>query len=260
MDKEGNTEGDQSKGTEGTESKTGEEGKTASETEKDNQNQGDQGKSNKENANGEQELFELPDGRKVDGKTLSKEWKENFYPEFTRKSQQLSKYNEAEKASKAKAEEQARSEINKDDALSKVPHDVREAIVKIVTPVIEARFKAVDEANAQTQREKAFDAELKSLEEKYNGKNGISKFDRSEVLRAMKDPNNRIFDPEAKFKDLHASEFMDIAIKEALKKQTGGNRTESTGSLSDNKDANKKTPSTFAEAGKALLERLKSQE
>lgn len=37
------------------------------------------------------ELFELPDGRKVDGETLAKEWKENFLPEFTRKSQELAR-------------------------------------------------------------------------------------------------------------------------------------------------------------------------
>ena len=37
----------------------------------------------------EPELFELPDGRKVDGDTLAKEWRENFLPEFTRKSQAL---------------------------------------------------------------------------------------------------------------------------------------------------------------------------
>lgn len=35
------------------------------------------------------ELFDLPDGRKVDAATLSKEWKENFLPEFTKKSQAL---------------------------------------------------------------------------------------------------------------------------------------------------------------------------
>lgn len=39
----------------------------------------------------EPELYELPDGRKVDANTLSKEWKENFYPEYTRKSQELAK-------------------------------------------------------------------------------------------------------------------------------------------------------------------------
>lgn len=36
-----------------------------------------------------EDLFELPDGRKVDAVTLQKEWKENFAPEFTRKSQEL---------------------------------------------------------------------------------------------------------------------------------------------------------------------------
>lgn len=37
----------------------------------------------------EAELFELPDGRKVDADTLQTEWKENFAPEFTRRSQEL---------------------------------------------------------------------------------------------------------------------------------------------------------------------------
>ena len=35
------------------------------------------------------ELFELPDGRKVDAATLTKEWKDNFLPDYTRKSQAL---------------------------------------------------------------------------------------------------------------------------------------------------------------------------
>ncbi len=35
------------------------------------------------------ELYELPDGRKVDAQTLTREWKENFLPEFTKKSQTL---------------------------------------------------------------------------------------------------------------------------------------------------------------------------
>lgn len=40
------------------------------------------------------ELFELPDGRKVDAATLTKEWKENFLPDYTRKSQALAKVGE----------------------------------------------------------------------------------------------------------------------------------------------------------------------
>lgn len=37
----------------------------------------------------EPELYELPDGRKVDAATLAAEFKDNFLPEFTRKSQKL---------------------------------------------------------------------------------------------------------------------------------------------------------------------------
>ena len=36
-----------------------------------------------------EELYELPDGRKVDAATLQHEWKNNFSPEFTRRSQEL---------------------------------------------------------------------------------------------------------------------------------------------------------------------------
>ena len=34
-------------------------------------------------------LYDLPDGRKVDGETLAREWKENFLPDYTRKSQKI---------------------------------------------------------------------------------------------------------------------------------------------------------------------------
>lgn len=37
----------------------------------------------------EPELYDLPDGRKVDAATLATEFKQNFLPEFTRKSQEL---------------------------------------------------------------------------------------------------------------------------------------------------------------------------
>lgn len=37
----------------------------------------------------EESLYELPDGRKVDAATLQREWKENFMPDYTRKSQAL---------------------------------------------------------------------------------------------------------------------------------------------------------------------------
>ena len=37
-------------------------------------------------------LYDLPDGRKVDAATLQREWKDNFLPDYTRKSQELATY------------------------------------------------------------------------------------------------------------------------------------------------------------------------
>lgn len=37
-----------------------------------------------------EQLYTLPDGRQVDATTLAREWKDNFYPDYTRKSQELS--------------------------------------------------------------------------------------------------------------------------------------------------------------------------
>lgn len=44
----------------------------------------------------EPQLFPTPDGRMVDGQTLAREWKENFLPEFTRKSQALAEMEKAQ--------------------------------------------------------------------------------------------------------------------------------------------------------------------
>lgn len=44
------------------------------------------------NPNPDEVLYELPDGRKVTADVLQTEWKTNFLPEFTRKSQRLAEY------------------------------------------------------------------------------------------------------------------------------------------------------------------------
>ena len=49
-------------------------------------------------------LYDLPDGRKVDAETLTREWKENFLPEFTRKSQELSNLTKSNQAEPVKQE------------------------------------------------------------------------------------------------------------------------------------------------------------
>lgn len=70
----------------------------------------------------EPQVFETPDGRKVDGATLQREWKENFLPDYTKKSQALA---EIEKAKNIKTNETTEDPYAKPEY---VPGDYREVI------------------------------------------------------------------------------------------------------------------------------------
>lgn len=229
------------------------------ESSQDNQKSQDQEQSNKGQEESKQkekeELFELPDGRKVDKETLSKEWKENFYPEFTRRSQKLKEFEKKEQEKAQSAEQATRQTIKQDEALKNVPPDVKEAIIKITTPVVQDMLKLKDEQTAQREADLAFETRLSEAEKLYPGGDGKPKFDRSKVLEEMKDPGNKIFDPVKKFEDMEKPGLLDYEVKQALKKQKGTSGTERTGT-GDSGKPTKKTPKTFDEAGKSLLERI----
>ncbi len=55
----------------------------------------------------EPKLYDLPDGRKVDAETLAREFRENFLPEFTRKSQALAEIERNKDINKPKENEPA---------------------------------------------------------------------------------------------------------------------------------------------------------
>jgi len=223
----------------------------------------DQDQSNKASGDAVKEkLYKLPDGREVTADDFQKEYRENLLPDYTRKSQKLAaaerRLAELEKAATAresKASEDARSAVDREDALKDVHPSVREAIISIVTPVLEQRFKAVDEERAQKEADAAFDRELDNLESEFKGGDGLPKFDREAVISAMREHGNRIFDPRAKFLQMHEAEVVDRKVKEALKKQSGGVVTENTGEGGPKKP-DTKTPSTFMEASRAALTRF----
>jgi len=225
--------------------------------ETENEDQSEDGKKGEKETEDAQKLMELPDGRKVDPKTFSKEWKENFYPEFTRRSQRLRDYERAEEAAKSEADKKAREAVADNAALKGVSTEVKEAIIQIVTPKMNSMLEGITEKTAQENKDKAFTAELDSLEGKYPGKDGLPKFDRAKVITKMREPGNRDFDPESVYQKLNSAEIRDHEIKEALRKQKGGARLETTGKDTERKPSGK-VPKTFAEAGKAALSRLSS--
>lgn len=83
-------------------------------------------------------LYDLPDGRKVNADVLQKEWKENFLPEFTRKSQRL-------------AEIESGKDVNKP---SVEPWRSPDYVPKDYAEVIElAKQEAIREIQTSQQRE-----------------------------------------------------------------------------------------------------------
>jgi len=246
---------DQSQGTEQEEQVEEEGGRKVIAKPTDTQTQ-EQEESNKSKGEETEELFNLPDGRKVPAEELSKEWKENFYPEFTRRSQQLADFKRAEEGRKAEAEKSARSSVDESDILKGITPEVKEAIIKIMSPEMESLKKDLTLQSQQKEADATFDRQIEALEKEFPGSDGKPKFDRVEVLKEMQKEGNKNFDLKSLFRQVHEEEFMDIRIKEALKKQKGGTQTESTGKTSHKPD--RKSPKTFAEAAKATQARFKN--
>jgi len=177
-------------------------------------------------------------------------------PNYTRMSQELAELKKASKQNEEQAGEDARKAIGDNKLLKDVPPDVKEAIVSIVTPVIQDAFKQREVAKTEEEKGKAFENELSSLESKYQGKDGLPKFDKNKVLAKMKETGNRIYDPEVLFLKMNEKAINDRLIKQALKQQRGGTRTEETGRESSRKPESK-APKDFEQASKHFLSRIK---
>lgn len=199
----------------------------------------------------EKELFELPDGRKVDASTLSKEWKENFYPEFTRRSQQLAEIKRQEAETEARNKRTAEESVSQNKLLENVDPTVRDAIVQIVSPVIQEALGQRDKAEELKRSNEAFDKRLNDLEKKYPGK-----FNKIEILKAMQDPANEIYDPEVLYQRLHWDTFLDEQIKAAMKGKSGGVTTESTSTEAPKAPGESTPPTSWAEASRRAMSRI----
>lgn len=176
-------------------------------------------------------------------------------PNYTKVTQELADLRKQQESQKGKAGEDARKAVSENVKLQNVPPDVKEAIISIVTPVIEEREKQREAAQAERERASAFDSEIQRLEKQYDGKGGLPKFDKNKVLAKMTESGNRNYDPESVYLQLHRKEYEDFIIKQALKQQRGGSQTEPTGKGEPSKPEGK-TPKTFEEAAKAAISRI----
>lgn len=187
---------------------------------------------------------------------------QNLQRDYTRKSQKLSEYEKTvqedrdELGTGAKSVEEARG-MSKEIA-EQVPPDVREAVLAIVEPEMEKRLNERLQQFTQTQQQtEEIKRSFERLEQKWDGSDGKPKFDpesdKEEIINYMQ-KEGKVFDPEIAYEQLHKDEVNDWRVKQAMRKSSGGRKTEKTGG-GENKPE-RKTPSTLREASKATLERL----
>jgi hypothetical protein len=196
-------------------------------------------------------LYKLPDGREVSADDLYREHTENLLPEFTRRSQKLAEYERQRVETEARNKSTAEESISQSPLLENVDPTVRDAIVQIVSPEIYKALELRDKQEEQKRNQELFDKRLTDLEKKYPGK-----FKRVEILRAMQDPQNEIYDPEVLYQKLHWDEYLDSQIKAAMKGKTGTAPTESTSAEAPRKPGEDKAPTSFAEASKRAASRI----
>jgi hypothetical protein len=111
-------------------------------------------------------LYDLPDGRKVDGETLAKEWKDNFLPEFTRKSQALA---EIEKAKNINNKEVIEDPYEKPDYIPQSYAEIIKEAEKRALETLENREKKAIEQQQAVETEVSNQlSELKKLDANLN--------------------------------------------------------------------------------------------
>ena len=208
--------------------------------------------------NSEQEvsnLYELPDGRKLEGDQLREEYLK-LNSEFTRRSQRLSEFEKAKTETESRNKRTAEEALSQSSLLKDVDPAVRDTIVQIVTPEIEKALEISRAEASRVESQREFDARIIRLEAKYPGGNGMPKFDRSAILREMQKPTNEIYDPEVLYRQMNWDAWMDSKIKSAMKGKKGRVSTESTSTETPRKPGTGKTPTTWSEASKNAASRI----
>jgi hypothetical protein len=203
----------------------------------------------------EPKLYKLPDGREISADDLYREHTENLLPEFTRRSQKLADYERQHTETEARNKKTAEESVAQNKLLEDVDPSVRDAIVQIVSPVIQDALSQRDKAEEAKRSNETFAKRLSDLEKKYPGGNGLPKFDRLSILRKMQESTNEIYDPEVLFQTLNWDNYLEAQIKAAMKGKSGGVSTENTSTETPRKPGESTPARSFREASQRALSR-----
>jgi len=207
-----------------------------------------------EEVTGSPKTYKTPDGRELSPDEIYEEYNK-LHPEFTRRSQELAELKRQQTEAQERNKNAAEQAVSQNKLLEDVDPNVRDAIVQIVSPVIQEALNAKEKEAAAKASQEAFDKRLTELETKYPGGDGLPKFDKLKILKEMQSPTNEIYDPEVLYQKMNWDSYVDAQIKRAIKGKSGGVQTERTSTEAPRKPGETKPPTTWEEASRNAVNR-----
>jgi len=177
-----------------------------------------------------QEQSETTDvGSEVESKVYSVLGKDvtpdELYQEYNKTQSYITKLQQEAAERETKVQEEAASAVKDSELLQDVDPNVKEAITRIVTPVIQSALKQRDELAEKQARDNALRQQFADAETKYDGKDGYPKFNKTTVTRFMLD--NEVYAPERAYLLMNQPAIIDAEVRKAMK-GGGTSSTEST--------------------------------
>ena len=175
---------------------------------------------------------------------------EQLHSEFISQQKYITGLEQKAKARETEIQSEAADAVSKNELLQNVDPNVKEAITRIVTPVIQDALRQRDEAEEAKAQDEALRKRFDDTAEKYGGKDGYPKFDRTKVTNFML--QSQVYDPEKAYLLMNQASIIDAEVRKAMK--GGKPSTESTVGSTPGKPQGK-SPSSWEEASKRASSR-----
>ena len=176
---------------------------------------------------------------------------EQLHSEFISQQKYITGLEQKAKARETEIQTEAADAVSKNELLQDVDPNVKEAITRIVTPVIQSALRQRDEADEAKAQDEALKQKFASTAEKYDGKDGYPKFDRTKVINFML--QSQVYDPEKAYLLMNQASIIDAEVRKAMK--GGKSSTESTVGSTPEKPQGK-AASSWEEASNRAASRI----
>ena len=178
--------------------------------------------------------------------------KEQLHEEYLKTQRYVTDLEKKVKDREVRIEKETVQAVSNNKLLQDVDPNVKEAIVQIVTPVIQDAFRQKEEMAEKQARDNELRQKFATAESKYDGKNGYPKFNRSATTQYML--TNEVYDPERAYLLMNQATIIDAEVRKAMKGKTTV-PTETTVNRGPEKPEGK-SPSSYEEASKRAFSRI----